>query len=112
MRLILQIAAGVLLANTIWAIGEAIMARVAIAQFEAAVTAAMQQPAPTVQTRTTMAPTPSRPQPPPLPQYPFPSNDVPVGNYACMNGITMRHETNGWTQVSGSTVKATCLPGR
>lgn len=105
MKLILEIAAGVLLAKLTWFCGELIVAAVAAhaAQqtLEESIRKSNQSHSPTQ----LVSPSPPAAS---LPRLPSPSNDVPVGSFACMNGVTMRHETNGWTQVSGSASNPTC----
>ena len=115
MKLILQIAAGVLLAKLVWFIGELIVAAIAVHTVEDSWKQSLRElnkPFPnqpsTPPTNLKIPPSPQLAEAPQLPRYPFPSNEVPVGAFACMNGVTVRHETNGWTQVSGSVGKPTC----
>lgn len=111
-KLILQIAAGVLLAKLIWLIGELIMAGAAIDAIEQA----LRTPPPFAPMKAQPSmPKPavlSIPSPPPptpkLPTYPFPTNFVPAGSLACMSGITLRKEDSGWTQLGGTTKAPTC----
>jgi hypothetical protein len=117
MKLILQITAGVLLAKLIWLMGEMIVANAAMEAFEQSLKSASHisptktQPNSVKQVVVPTAPPPApiAPAAPKLPTYPFPSNTVPAGNFACMNGITLRKEASGWTQLGGSTQSPTCV---
>jgi|ERR1700722_6762382 len=117
MKLILQIAAGILLAKLIWLIGELILAGAAIGALEhvwknpqpvTPLTIPPPPPKPTAApTQLSMAP--ALPPTSKLPSYPFPINSAPAGIFACMNGIVLRKEESGWTQLDGTTQTPACV---
>lgn len=114
MRTMLNIAAGIVMAYLVISAAERYRAYKAIEELNEAI-AKLPEPAPAPRaaqpTKTHIAVRP--PTPPPVPRYPFPdSRTASVGATACMNGITLRHEPNGWTQVSGTTNAPTCEVSR